>query len=169
MRARRPRHLTTFDYIGLHRYFLTFCTHSRRRLFVANAAVDLVLEQIVRAGDDDRFAVIAYCFMPDHLHLLVEGQSQCSNCLKFIRRAKQLAGYHYAQRFGHRLWQRYGFEHTLRDNESALAVGRYILENPLRAGLVEKPEDYPFSGSKTHSLRELLDAVAEPRGSVWSG
>jgi len=79
-------------------------------VFTDKAAVDLVLDHITRAAEDERFAFIAYCFMPDHLHLLIEGQSDHSNCLRFIQRAKQFAGYQYAKRFKQRLWQRYRFE-----------------------------------------------------------
>jgi putative transposase len=124
-------------------------------LFVAKTAVDVALEQIVRAGDDDHFAISAYCFMPDHLHLLVEGKSESSNCLRFITRAKQFSGYHFKRQFGQRLWQRAHSE----GDESTLIVARYILENPLRAGLVERSEDYPFLGSRTYQLAELLDAI----------
>ncbi len=61
--------------------------------------------------------------------------------------------------FGERLWQRYGFERTLRSDESTLAVARYILENPIRAGLVERAQDYPFLGSGVYSIDEILEAV----------
>jgi REP element-mobilizing transposase RayT len=67
-----PEHLKTFDYVGLHQYFLTFCTHERHRLFEKAGAVSLVRTQIERAATALQFAVIAYCFMPDHVHLLVE-------------------------------------------------------------------------------------------------
>ena len=99
--------------------------------------------------------------MPDHLHLLIEAGSESSNALDFIKRAKQLSGFHYKKQFGERLWQRYGFERVLRDDDCTLVVARYMLENPLRAGLVESPEEYGFSGSTTHPLRQLLDAVGE--------
>ena len=61
--------------------------------------------------------------------------------------------------FGQRLWQRYGFERTLRSNDATLSVARYIVENPIRAGLVERIHDYPFLGSSVYSLDEILDAV----------
>src|SRR6185503_12001212 len=109
-------------------------------------AVDLVLSQIQRATSEERFALIAYCFMPDHVHLLVEGQVDDSDALRLIRAAKQYSGFYFKQRFGQQLWQRYGFERTLRDDEATLSVARYILENPVRARLVRNPEDYPFSG-----------------------
>jgi putative transposase len=160
VRTGNPGHLKTFDYIGLHRYFLTFCTSSRRRVFVSRERVDLVLEQIQRAAGENSFAILAYCFMPDHLHLLIESLSNSSDCLRFIRSAKQFSGFHYANAFGDRLWQRYGFERVLRDDDDTLPVARYILENPMRAGLVERVEDYPYAGSRRYTPTQILEAVA---------
>jgi len=154
-----PEHLKTFDYLGLHQYFLTFCTHKRARLFTKADAVEVVLTQISRASAEQHVALIAYCFMPDHVHLLVEGQSDNSDCRRFIARAKQYSGFYYQAAFGCRLWQQYGYEHVLRSEEAAVSVARYILENPVRAGLVVAVQDYPFSGSSLYSLEQLLDAV----------
>src|SRR5215831_5604316 len=147
MLTRSPGHLKGFDYLGLHRYSLTFCTDYRRPVFKDGAAVEIVLAQISRAGTENQFAVIAYCFMPDHLHLLIEGQSDASDCKRFIARAKQYSGFYYKQKYRRTLWQRYGFEHVLRDEELTPVVARYILENPIRARLVECIEDYPYLGS----------------------
>ena len=97
--------------------------------------------------------------MPDHLHMLVEGQSAFSDCRRFIARAKQFSGFHYQKTFGERLWQRYGFERALRAEESALAVARYILENPIRTKLVARVEDYPFLGSSVYPVEAILEAV----------
>ena len=69
-----PGHLKSFDYVGLYRYFLTFCTDNRDHHFVAHEHVDVVLEQILRSTSDTGFAMVAYCFMPDHVHLLVEAE-----------------------------------------------------------------------------------------------
>jgi putative transposase len=112
-----PGHLKTFDYVGFHRYSLTFCCDSKRRAFESPPAVELALLQIQRAADHEQFSILAYCFMPDHLHLLVEALAESSNGVKFIARAKQLSGFHYKRAFGDPLWQRYGFEHVLRDDE----------------------------------------------------
>jgi len=101
--------------------------------------------------------------MPDHLHLLIEAQSESSDCKRFIARAKQYSGYYYSKHHGGILWQRYGYEHVLRDDEVTLVVARYIVKNPLRAGLVERVEDYSFVGSLVYTLSDLLEAVAESR------
>ena len=155
----RPEHLKAFDYRGFHRYSLTFCTDRRQPLFTNAEVVALVLEQILRSARESEFEVIAYCFMPDHLHLLIEGAAESSDGKEFIARAKQYSGYYYAQRYGSRLWQRYGFEHILRDDEITLVVARYILENPVKAGLARRVEDYPFVGSLVYKLTDILEAV----------
>jgi putative transposase len=159
VRPRRPEHLRTFDYVGFHAYFLTFCTYGRSHVFTSNAVVDLVLAQISRASRESSVAVIAYCFMPDHVHLLVEGRSEASDCKEFIRRAKQYSGFYYSQQYGAKLWQRYSFEHVLRDNEKSETAARYILNNPVRAGLVARVEDYPYLGSLALPLPALVDWI----------
>ncbi len=155
----KPEHLKGFDYLGPRQYFLTFCTDSRRRCFVAEDAVSIVRTQIERAAAEEDVALLAYCYMPDHVHFLTEGKAENSDCLRFIARSKQFSGYHYKAKFGHRLWQRYGYEHTLRSHEAAISVARYILENPVRAGLVARIDEYEFSGSSVYSLEQIIEAV----------
>ena len=57
------------------------------------------------------------------------------------------------------MWQRYGYEHTLRSEEAAVSVARYILEDPVRAGLVASIENYAFSGSSVYTLEQILEAI----------
>ena len=54
-------------------------------------------------------------------------------------------------------WQRYSFEHVVRDSEKSTAIARYILNNPLRAGLAISLSGYPFVGSLVWTMPELLD------------
>ena len=163
MRTNQPGHLKTFDYRGLHRYSLTFCTDFRRRVFVDARAVTLVYEQILRASTQADFAVVAYCFMPDHLHLLIKGLRDDSDCRRFISLAKQYSGFYFSKAKGYKLWQRYGFESVMRDDRLALVAANYILQNPVRAGLVTDARDYPFVGSTTQSVEEILEAAADLR------
>ena len=102
--------------------------------------------------------------MPDHLHLLIEGKSADSDAKQLIAHAKQYSGFYYKQARGSKLWQRYGFEHVLRDEELTLVVAKYILENPVPAGLVKRVEDYPFVGSLVYSLKDLLAGIAAMSG-----
>lgn len=98
--------------------------------------------------------------MPDHLHLLVEGRSADARLTQFVRVFKQRSAFHWKGTFGGELWQRSYFDRVLRSEESTIVVARYVLANPLRAGMVVKVEDYPFLGSLTMSIKELLDAAS---------
>ena len=153
-----PR-LKTFDYLGLHRYFLTICTHERRPVFLDRDRVNLVREQLRRTSDAERFAIIAYCFMPDHLHVLAEGVADPADFTRFVRLFKQRSSFHWKRATGTKLSQRSYFERVLRTDEDSVAVARYLIGNPVRARLVASPDDYPFLGSLTMSLRELLESA----------
>jgi putative transposase len=72
---------------------------------------------------------------------------------------KQRAGFAFKQRTGRPLWQPSYHDHVLRDEEVLLKVVRYVLDNPVRAGLVTSPRDYPFLGSDVYPLDWLLEAV----------
>jgi putative transposase len=80
--------------------------------------------------------------MPDHLHIVVEGQSEDSDCKAFIKSAKQYSGYYYSQEHRRRLWDRYGHERIIRDDQELAMTVRYIVANPVRAGLVNHPSGY---------------------------
>ena len=122
--------------------------------------MELVLKHFLQQAEEEGFALLAYCFMPDHVHLLVEGLRENSDCKRFISRAKQFSGFYYAQRYESRLWQRYGYERVLRDDEATIDVARYILANPLRAGLVTDVREYPFTGSSVVTVDELIEHVS---------
>ena len=155
-----PRHLRDFPYTGFHRYFLTFCTYRRATHFTTEAAVSLAASEFQHAAEREELAILAYCFMPDHVHLLTHGVHADADLKRFVTRSKQCSGYRFAQTTGQHLWQRYGFERVLRDDESTPAIIRYIVNNPVRAGLVRDPADYPFWGSFTHTREALLEYIA---------
>ena len=162
MRPTRPR-LDPALYVGMRRYFLTFCTADRRRVFVSHDVCDDVLRQILRTASDFDVVVNVHCLMPDHVHLLVEGGSDKADVSKFVHQAKQRTGFGFAQRHGTRLWQPSFYDHVLRDDEAALSVARYIIENPVRAGLVESPRDYPFLGAREYTIDGILEAACWQR------
>ena len=167
MRKRRTR-IPTFDYIGRHRYFLTFCTRHRRKLFTAEETVSLVRDQILRAAGIHELALPAYVFMPDHAHLFAVGHSDSADLQAFVKVAKQESGYAFSMACGERLWQPSFHDRVLRDDEPDLHVIRYIFWNPVRAGLVERPEDYPFLGSTTHSVSEIVRMCTSGAGATFA-
>lgn len=158
--ARYPEHLKSFPYLGTYRYFLTFCTRHRARHFADHVVVNEAVVQILRTARVEAFEVVAYCFMPDHVHLLIEGTRADSHLKAFVRRLTQRTGHAFAARTGTGLWQRYGYERVLRRDESTAVVARYVIGNPVRAGLVDSVFDYPYWGSGKYTREELAEFIA---------
>jgi len=82
-----PRHLATFDYIGAYAYFLTFCTFERNPLFLTPDSIAIVHEQILRVCAAHGFQIDAYCYMPDHVHMVITAIASDSD-LKHSSRAR---------------------------------------------------------------------------------
>ncbi|HJR61519.1 MAG TPA: transposase [Vicinamibacterales bacterium] len=166
MLPRRPR-LKNFSYTGRYRYFLTFCTFDRSRIFVSDKAVALMWSQILRASAECAFNIIAHVAMPDHLHVLVEAMADGSDLKRFASLAKQRSAFEYRRVTNRRLWQPSYYDHVLRDDESSLPFIRYIFENPVTAGLVQRCDDYPYLGAGPVPVPEMLRELNEAGVAVW--
>ena len=157
MTRHRPPRLDHRQYLGQQRYFLTICCESRKRSLEKARAREIVLRQLRAASEQHAFAVVVYCMMPDHLHVVAEGRHDASDCLEFVRVFKQRTGFEWKACAGSQLWQESFYDHVLRSDESTQSVVRYVLENPVRAQLVECPEDYEPSGSLIYNRKELIE------------
>lgn len=143
-RRRRPR-LDGFDYVGRHTYHLVTVTR-RRQPFLVGTDGAMVVERLLESAAATAFDVLVYCVMPDHAHVLAQGVADGANAVRFIQRFKQATGHEFLRSHGERLWQQSFFDRALRKSEDAFAVGTYILENPVRAGFVERAEAWPLAG-----------------------
>lgn len=139
---------------------MTFCTHGRSRAFTSAETVDQALTEFLRACARDGFEIVAYCFMPDHVHFLVCGTRPDSDLVRWITIGKQLSAAAYRRTTGNPLWQEGWFDRVVRDSDDVTAIIRYVIENPIRAGLAEDVRDYPFWGSCAHSREDLLASLA---------
>jgi putative transposase len=153
-------------YRGPRSYFLTICAADRRKRFADAHLVALLVgvmgEQFRSAG----FAVYAYCFMPDHSHILAVGLTEGCGLAKAVRAFKGI-GTVRARRLGIRnLWQSSYYDRILRSSESFDAVAAYIFENPVRAGLVKDAHEWPFSGSFMFDWKGLK---TQSKGSFRNG
>jgi len=172
---RKPNRLASPSYLGFGEYFLTFCTGGRKGLFVAAseseelkkwrrkvaataetcALVDVLLAALRQTCAAHKFAAYAYCFMPDHLHLLAQAQSKECSLPAFVKAFKG-QGTAAVRPLGiHGLWQKGYYDHVVRDSESAGEIAWYILLNPVRAGLTRSVWDWPYSGSFVFDWRRL--------------
>jgi putative transposase len=83
--------------------------------------------------------------MPDHLHVLVQGDRPSADLLSFVKTFKHKTTFHFRAKTGKTLWQMSFFDHLLRTAEDLSETVEYILLNPVRAGLVRRRHDYPYS------------------------
>src|SRR4051812_28926783 len=91
----RPRRLTGVSYVGFQRYFVTTCTAFRKRVFEDGHVASDIISRILESARQHEFSVVAYCVMPDHVHLLVVAQSESANLPRFVKHAKQVTGFAY--------------------------------------------------------------------------
>ncbi len=99
-------------------------------------------------------SAFVYLFMPDHLHLTVAGNDSSSNIKKCVDMFKQKTGFWLSQNQPDFKWQKDYYDHILRSKENLDIHIRYILNDPVRAGLVENWKYYPFKGSTIYDLDE---------------
>src|SRR3990167_4715349 len=76
-RKSSPR-LKIFDYKGNYCYFITCCTHQSKPYFKDKNLVNAVLNTLQGIARKETFTILSYCFMPDHLHLLLSGEETSS-------------------------------------------------------------------------------------------
>ncbi len=125
-------------------YFITTVTHHRKALFHDIYCARTVIGEMRRLHHDEVVNSQAWVLMPDHLHWLFalqEGKTlgQVVNLFKgrSARSVNQLLN-----QTGH-IWQRAYYDHALREEEDVRDIARYIVANPLRAGLVTRVGHYP--------------------------
>jgi putative transposase len=101
-----------------------------------------VLRSYVAAG---KFEVHDFVVMPDHVHLLIEVKSEMT-----IEKAMQLIKGSFSYRlktecgYPQEVWQRGFSDARVNDEQSLLQHREYIAQNPVKAGLVDSVEKYPY-------------------------
>ncbi|TAK16270.1 MAG: transposase [Acidobacteria bacterium] len=154
----RPRRLGGFAYSGCHRYFVTCCTWQRQCHFTAGV-VEALAPIMLTALRERGHECLAWVFMPDHAHLLLEGLTSEARFRDAMTLARQRTAVAFRRERGTPLWQDGYFERVLRREEDSGAVIAYILNNPVRAGLVQEWNEYALSWSVS-----VADLVRSGRG-----
>ncbi|MHC8393655.1 REP-associated tyrosine transposase [Pseudomonas sp. LB3P93] len=123
-------------------YLLTTNTHDRKPIFKDFTLGRVVVNQFRCAQDQGIANSLAWVVMPDHFHWLVELQQGSLGDL--MQKTKSLSTKAVNQFIGRKdnLWQKGFHDRALRREEDLVKLARYVVANPLRAGLVEKLGDY---------------------------
>lgn len=137
--------------------------NNREEVFTDRGDYKKYLSFLSKYSEEKEAAVLAYCLMPNHVHLLVrpykeevlakmmQGVTLCYT--QYFNKKKERTG---------RLWE-CRYHSTVVDGDSYLwTVSKYIENNPVRAGMVKRPEDYPYSSAKAHILGRKDPLLKDP-------
>ncbi|AJO81835.1 REP-associated tyrosine transposase [Pseudomonas sp. MRSN 12121] len=125
-------------------YSMTLVTEQRRPIFRDFRVGRLAVDQLRQMHEAGRVRSLAWVVMPDHLHWLFELRDRSLGDVMgwFKSRSSLLINRHLGSQG--RLWQKGYHDRALRKEEDLKAIARYIIFNPVRAGLVQRPGDYPL-------------------------
>jgi REP element-mobilizing transposase RayT len=105
----------------------------------------------VHYRDGKVYDLMAFCVMPNHLHLvftpLVDARGKPNSIVKIMQSLKGYTAHECNQLLGREgaFWQHESFDHWARDAAERKRIIRYVMMNPVRAGLVESWDDWPWT------------------------
>jgi putative transposase len=119
-------------------YHITTATLNRNTTFNDLVSARMLINTI-RQSDTLNFTnTLAFVVMPNHLHWLMQlnGGVTLQRVVKNIKSQS-------AKAIGKPVWQAGYYDHAIREDEDIQNIARYIVANPIRAGLISKVSDYP--------------------------
>lgn len=124
--------------------FITNVTFNRNNILIDN--IDLLTSSIKKVKDNSDFDIIAFVYMPDHFHLLIDSKNK--DITKIMQRIKMSFGNKYRIRNNvrsGRVWQNRYWDHIIKDQEDLNHHIDYIHYNPVKHGKVNSPFDWKHS------------------------
>jgi putative transposase len=149
-------------------FFITFST--LRRWILPTLARDIVMETCLR-GDGHRFELLALVVMPDHVHLAFTprwDERGTFSIPEIMQEIKSVSAHRIGKETAHvgRVWQEESFDRALRREEDLGAKIQYMVDNPVRAGLVSKAAEYRWIWIESTESRSTGGAPVPP--SRWA-
>jgi putative transposase len=154
MKGQRIRYQQTGEF-----HFLTFSCYLRRPYLSGIAAMELFEDALERIRLRYLFVVAGYVVMPEHVHLLVNEPKRA-----LLSKAIQALKLSVSMRSGERpFWQAHYYDFNVSSHAKFVEKLRYIHRNPVRRGLVAKPEDWRWSSYRHYQcgMRGTVEIESE--------
>ena len=128
-------------------FSIIICVKDRRPIFENTDWAEKTIVTLKTGPFGKGVKCYSYCLMPDHLHLQLSPRN--GNLIDLINGWKSYTA-NLLRKIGLEgsCWQRSFYDHALRKDEDIQMVAEYIVNNPVRVGLVKKWEEYPYSWHK---------------------
>jgi putative transposase len=145
IRRKKPAHQQLRDRFNtLIIVFLTVCSKDRKALFAHPDSAAVICDAWRQAKS---WSVVRYVAMPDHLHLFcTPSVFPTEPLMQWVRYWKSIASKNWPRRGEQPIWQRDFWDTQLRRSENYHSKWRYVVDNPVRAGLVRPADEWPFQG-----------------------
>jgi putative transposase len=144
-------------------YFITICAHMQQNLFQPDAVAELMIGTLRKYRDAGEFELHEYVVMPNHIHVLLSfnDQQKLGRVIQLIK-----GGFSHSLRENgiilRAVWEQRYYDRRVRDPQEFAEFSRYIQQNPVRKGLAERAEDYPYSSAAQKTgLKPLMDKRAD--------
>jgi putative transposase len=137
--------------------------NNRERVFIDSSDYEKYLFFLSKYSEEKEAPVLAYCLMPNHIHLLVRPSKE-----EALAKMMQAITLCYSKYFNGengrtgRLWECRYYSTVIDGDNYLWTVSKYIENNPLRAGMVKRPEDYPYSSAWAHIVGRKDPLLGEP-------
>ncbi|MCI0449794.1 MAG: transposase [Chlorobi bacterium] len=144
---RKSIRLKNFDYRDGYAYFITICTNENKSYFKNTEFAIFIVNTIDYRIMLGEVTMYCYCIKPNHIHILLSLNENYKKSLSvWISSFKRYITKIAKEKFNiPHVWQKNYYDHVVRTDESLTKIAEYILNNPVRRGLVNKWTEYPFS------------------------
>jgi putative transposase len=123
---------------------VTVCTNRRRKI-LANETAHALLRGAWETHDD--FSVGRYVILPDHIHLFVNDSDVARHSLdRWVGAWKAYVSRRWSKEEDKPIWQRSFWDRQMWSDHACDVKWLYVRNNPVRHGLVKRPDDWPFQG-----------------------
>ena len=129
-------------------YFITTNTKRRRPLLANAEAAAILVEEWKSAKEKHDWHVGQYVVMPDHVHFFCANGVNAKSLSDFMKFWKEWTSKRIKKecRVEGILWQAEFFDHVIRNERSYAQKKEYVFNNPVKAGLVKDPTEWPWHG-----------------------
>jgi putative transposase len=148
-----PWGLKRFHSTGAN-HFLTFSCYHRKPKFTEPEACIAFVSALERVRQSYRMCIYGYVIMPEHLHLLVN-EPEHSTLAQALKSLKQGVARRLALRADEPFWQERYYDFNVWSERKFVEKLRYLHRNPVKRGLVAKPEDWPWSSFRHYATGEI--------------
>lgn len=114
--------------------------------WLADPKVADIVQEALHFRDGEMFRLIAYCIMPTHVHMVVDRvDGVLFRVMQSLKRHTAREANCRLQRTGRPFWHRESYDHVIRDYRDMCNQLRYLIDNPVKSGLVSEWSEFPYT------------------------